>query len=160
ACLDQWTTAGELLREGTLAVFLAGLGRADLAAAARQAGRFPDVDRGLDDWLRRLPAPSLRPARLRVESEHIDLGRLRPGQDTEGSLRIVNDGMGLLHGSVSTSVPWLGLGEGGSSLFQCREETTLRVVVRGKALRATAQPLAGQLLVESSGGQAVVNLTA
>src|SRR5436309_10295370 len=38
-CVNRWREAVELLREGYLAAFLGGLGRADLAQAAQEAAR-------------------------------------------------------------------------------------------------------------------------
>src|SRR6516165_6390161 len=54
-CLDEWETALDLLKQGSLEKFLFGLGRGDLAQAAQQAAQFPDPDRGLDQLLARLP---------------------------------------------------------------------------------------------------------
>src|SRR5262249_13743261 len=48
ACQGNWQAARDLLEQGYLERFLGGLGRADLALAAREAARFPDRDRGLD----------------------------------------------------------------------------------------------------------------
>ena len=55
----------DLLQKGYLEAFLGGLGRMDLALAARAAAAAADRDRGLDDLLNRLPtqvlaAPSFR----------------------------------------------------------------------------------------------------
>jgi Mg-chelatase subunit ChlD len=161
-CLDDWTTALRLLRDGTLAAFLAGLGRADLALAVRPFGRTGDDERVLDDFLRQLPSAVLAPARLRIEPEVIDLGRLRVGQDTQRQLTLFNDGMGLLHGTISADVPWLAVGEAGntSRLFRCLHEMTLAIRVQGKALRASSAALHGRLTIVSSGGSAVIEVRA
>src|SRR5947199_9613268 len=42
AAQDHWPEAQEMLRDGLFAGFLGGLGRADLARAARQARGSPD----------------------------------------------------------------------------------------------------------------------
>src|SRR4051794_1048144 len=47
ACQAEWKAARDLLQQGFLETFFGGLGRADLAIAAREAARFPDPDRGL-----------------------------------------------------------------------------------------------------------------
>src|SRR5881628_1155970 len=47
ACMQHWEEALNLLKQGFLAGFLGGIGRADLALAAQDAARFPDADRGL-----------------------------------------------------------------------------------------------------------------
>jgi len=45
-CQEEWATACELLGKGYLETFFGGMGRLDLAAAAREAAHFPDRDRG------------------------------------------------------------------------------------------------------------------
>src|SRR5579862_4846526 len=45
ACQKNWTSAVDLLKQGFFASFLAGIGRTDLALAAKEAARFPDTDR-------------------------------------------------------------------------------------------------------------------
>src|SRR3954469_10224842 len=46
ACQQEWTAALELLRDGDLANFLGGVGRSDLARAAREAAAAPDRAQG------------------------------------------------------------------------------------------------------------------
>ena len=99
--------------------------------------RVPDGDdRALDRFLRDLPARSLQPARLAVAPVEIDLGRLRVGQNVSRDLTLANEGMGLLHGVITSNAPWLVVGDGDGApnkLFGCRHETTLRIQVRGRA---------------------------
>ncbi len=93
--------------------------------------------------------------------DEIVLGRLRVGAPVRRELHIINEGMGLLHGSVSSDVPWLvvGQGEGYSrKLFSCLNETTIPVQVRGRALRASLQVQIGRLIIESSGGTAIISV--
>src|SRR5262245_3973943 len=56
ACQEEWDAARNLLQQGYLESFLGGLGRSDLAMAAREAAHFPDRDRGLDQLLTKLPS--------------------------------------------------------------------------------------------------------
>jgi len=56
--------AVDLLKQGYLASFLGGLGRADLALAARSRA-LPDQNRGLDQLLSKLPTQVLQPPKLR-----------------------------------------------------------------------------------------------
>jgi hypothetical protein len=160
ACLEQWPAAVELLRQGDLVSFLQGLGRADLAQAAREGARFPDADRGLDLLLGRLPTGVLEPARLRVEPCDLNLGLLRVGEDRLVELRLVNQGMRLLYGSVACADGvWLGLGDGPGGpgkLFQFWHELVLPVHVRGRHLHASSRPQEARLVVESNGGTATV----
>jgi hypothetical protein len=60
ACHEDPSAALGLLRKGYLEPFLAAQGRADLAAAARAAGRAADRERGLDELLGDLPPRSCR----------------------------------------------------------------------------------------------------
>src|SRR5207245_1389726 len=64
ACHNDWTAALNFLRQRDLANFLAGLGRIDLAQAARAAARQPNVDLALDQSLAALPTKALEPVKL------------------------------------------------------------------------------------------------
>jgi hypothetical protein len=164
AILDHWEAAGDLLRHGVFTNFLAGLGRADLSVAAREAAAFPDLDRGLDQLLQSLPSQVLQPAKLAVEPGQINLGTVRAGQDGRVDLRLSNQGMGLLHGTINCAAcPWLSLGDPAAGtrkkLFQLLHESTLRVNVCGKSLRAGNKPQDGKIIIESSGGTFAVVVT-
>src|SRR5262245_53078549 len=76
ACQQNWSSAVDLLRQGYLATFLGGLGRADLARAAQEAARFPDQDRGLDQLLAKLPTQVLEAPKLLAEPTSVNLGLL------------------------------------------------------------------------------------
>lgn len=160
ACQENWAEAGELLRQGYLENFLAGLGRADLAQAARDAAQFPDPDYGLDQFLAKLPSEVSEPPKLRVEPTEVHLGQLRVGEDREIRLHLTNQGMRLLHGSVACAdCVWLGVGEkpgAPQKLFQFGGELSIPIQVRGQQLRAENKPLEGRLLIESNGGTTTV----
>jgi hypothetical protein len=159
ACHDEWDVARALLKHGDLTSFLGGLGRGDLAQAAREAARSADLDAGLDHLIAAMPAKSVDAAKLQVEPTRVNLGTLRPGEDARFSLRLANQGMRLLTGSVTAYSVWLTLGEGegaASKIFQFAREAVIPVRVRGKALRAGVKPLEGKLVVESSGGEKTV----
>ncbi len=164
ACANNWEAAVDLMRRGFLAGFLGGLGRADLALAAREAARYPDPDRGLNQLLAQLPARSLVPPRLAVETRQVNLGQLRPGDARRFELRLSNLGMGLLHGTVSCDdTPWLAVGEGAgapSKVFQFLHESVIPVHVNGNRLRASKKPLAGRVAVRCNGGDVLVAVTA
>src|SRR5579871_6702776 len=55
---QHWAQARDALHKGLLEPFLGRLGRVDLAAAAQQAAKSPDQDRGLDELLAKLPSKS------------------------------------------------------------------------------------------------------
>lgn len=163
-CQEHWPAALELLQQGRFEQFLHGQGRADLAQAAREAARCPDRDRGLDQFLARLPSQAVPPPRLRVEPGDVNLGVLRLGADRQLDLHLENQGMRLMFGSVSViDTPWLSVGARPGvrqKLFQFGGELTVPVHVIGKRLRASNKPLEGKLLVESNGGQSVVTIRA
>jgi hypothetical protein len=160
ACLDEWDEAVELLSGGAFEGFLLGLGRADLAWAARQSAAFPDRERGLARFLQSLPAQWSDSPCLEVEPARVDLGVLRVGQDDRVEVRVRNVGRGLLHGQARCPGGWLALGEMNAKLFKARDEVVLEVRVRGRALRAGTRPLAGEVVIESNGGRATVAVTA
>src|SRR5262249_26721241 len=160
ACQESWAQARDLLHKGYLESFLGGIGRSDLAGAAREAARFPDRDRGLDQFLVTLPSHALEPPKLRAEPHDVNLGVVPLGQDRTFQLRLENQGMRLLYGSVSgDDCVWLVLGEppgAPQKLFQFGRDTSIPVRVRGKQLRASTKPQDGRLLIESNGGTLTV----
>jgi hypothetical protein len=164
ACHEEWQAAQELLQQGYLENFLGGLGRSDLALAAREAAHFPDRDRGLDQLLAKLPGEVLESPKLHAEPQHVHLGVVPVGQDRTFDLHLENRGMRLLYGSVSSDdCPWLALGDppgAAEKLFEFRGEQVIPVRVRGKHLRASTKPLEGRLVIESSGGTATVTVRA
>jgi hypothetical protein len=163
ACQQNWKAGVELLKQGFLASFLGGLGRADLAMAAQEAARFPDQDRGLDQLLAKLPTHVLEDPKLNAEPTEINLGRVNMGTDRQIELHLSNLGMRLLYGSVVSDCKWLTLGEGPGSpqkLFQFGIETAIPVHIRGQHLRAGTKPLEGTLVVESNGGSATLTVRA
>jgi hypothetical protein len=160
-CQRNWALARDLLRGGQLEPFLAGIGRLDLAQAARLAGRAPDPDRALDELLGKLPSEVLQPARLQAEPSTVNLGRVTPGKDTQFDLVLANQGMRLLFGAVACDCDWLALGDGrGQKVFQTQAEVTIPVRVLGNKLRAGAKPYEGRLCIDSNGGTTTVTVRA
>ena len=164
ACQENWSAAADLLRQGYLETFLGGLGRADLALAAREAARFPDPARGLDQLLSKLPSGVLDPPKLDVAPREVNLGLLKVGEDRQLELHLANQGMRLLYGSVACDdCVWLAVGEGPGApqkLFQFDAELVIPIHVRGRELRAGNKPLEGRLVIESNGGNATVTVRA
>jgi hypothetical protein len=151
---NNWQMAKDLLKQGFLVGFFGGLGRADLAMAAREAAQFPDEDRGLDQLLARLPTQVLQSPKLRVEPLEVNLGRVALGTNRQVELQLANQGMRLVYGSVASDSKWLTLGEppgGNQKLFQFLDETVIPVQIRGQNLRAGPKPLIGQLFLDSNG---------
>jgi hypothetical protein len=155
ACQEEWDTACGLLRDGYLESFFGGLGRADLAQAAKEASRFPDPDRGLDGLLAKLPSNVLADPRLRVDPAEVNLGVLDAEQERVFDLEMENLGMRLLYGTVSSSDAWLTLGEppGASEKhFHFTHGCTIPVRVRPGRVRASSKPAEAKLLVQSNAG--------
>lgn len=153
----DWPAARDLLREGVLAGFLGGIGRADLVVAAREAAGNPDPDLGLSLFLARLPSGVFRPPRVKVGPAQIDLGNLRPGRDRHFELHLSNEGMGLVTGAVhSGDCPWLVVdgasGPARTKLVHFTRDATVPVTVLGTGLRGQRGPLEARLFVESPGG--------
>jgi len=160
ACQHDWPAARDLLQEGFLESFLDGLGRADLAQAAREAARFPDRDRGLDQLLGKLPSHVVEAPRLFVFPQEVSLGTLKVGDERGCELHLENRGMRLLYGSVTCDdCDWLALGDAPGApekIFQFGAELTIPVHIKGKRLRAGNKPLEGRLTVESNGGTTTI----
>src|SRR5438132_2842531 len=163
ACQQNWEQAVDLLKQGYLAGFLGGLGRADLARAAQEAARFPDHNRGLDQLLSKLPTQVLQPPKLHVEPTDVNLGLLPMGTERTFELHLENLGMRLLYGSAVSDSKWLTLGESpgnAQKLFQFGADAVIPVQIRGQFLRAGAKALEGHLVIESNGGMASVRVRA
>jgi hypothetical protein len=160
ACQENWAETRELLQQGFLEAFLGGLGRTDLAAAARDAAQHPDPDRGLDQLLNKLPTEVVREPKLAVEPSVINLGQLSNRDDRQLELHLYNQGMRLLYGSVSCEdAAWLALGDAPGSprkVFQFGSELVMPVQIRGKMLRASSKPQEGRLFIDSNGGRMTV----
>jgi hypothetical protein len=155
ACQEEWSAACELLQQGYLEGFLGGIGRIDLALAAKEAARFPDRDRGLDQQLGKLPTDVLADPKLRLDPLEMSLGVLPVGEDRAFDLHLENQGMRLLYGSVTcANAVWLTLGDAGATEkhFQFTHDLTIPVHVHGDRLRASNKPLEARLVVESNGG--------
>lgn len=162
-CQQNWKAAVDLLKHGFLSSFLGGLGRADLALAAQEAAQFPDQDRGLDQFLSRLPTQVLEAPKLKAEPSEVNLGQVPIGSDRLFDLHLINLGMRLVYGSVVSDCKWLTLGEAPGNpqkLFQFGAEMTIPVQVRGQHLRAGTKPLVGKLVIESNGGTVTVAVRA
>src|SRR6185437_8104122 len=92
-CQNNWKAALDVLSQGYLESFPAGMGRVDLAGAAKAAARLPDRDRGLDQFLGKLPSDVVKPPVLGVEPTELNLGNIKPGEDRTIDLRLENRGM-------------------------------------------------------------------
>lgn len=161
ACQQNWPAAVDLLRQGFLASFLGGIGRADLALSAQEAARFPDQDRGLDQLLARLPTEALENPRLQVEPTNINLGVMAMGANHTFEIHLANQGMRLLYGTLISDCKWLTLGDAPGNpqkLFQFGTEGVVHAHVRGQFLRAGNKPLEGHIVVDSNGGQATITV--
>jgi hypothetical protein len=164
ACQEHWKEAVGLLEQGYLETFLGGLGRVDLALAAKEAAHFPDHERGLDQLLAKIPSDVVETPKLQVEPTEVNLGQLKIGEDRTLELHLANQGMRLLYGSVNCEdCVWLSLGDAPGArqkLFQFGGELIIPVHVRGDRLRASNKPLSGELSVESNGGTVTVTVRA
>jgi hypothetical protein len=163
ACQGDWDAARELLQQGFLGNFLGGLGRIDLAMAAKQAATFPDHDRGLDELLGKLPADVLQPPKLALETQEINLGHTPFGTLRKLELKMENQGGRLLYGTVTCPDGWLSFGDQpgvSSKTFQFTHDMTIPVKVVGDRLRAGNKPLETSIVIDSSGGTKSITVRA
>jgi hypothetical protein len=159
ACHEHPQETMDAVQHGFFEAFFGSLGRADLAMAARAAGKAPDHERGLDDFLGKLPGSPLKEAELALEPEEVKFGVLPVGEDRTFELKLKNRGDRLVHGKAAVeNCPWLVLGDSGTpeKLFQFFETATIPVHVRGKRLRARSSEQRVEIAVESNGGNYVV----
>jgi hypothetical protein len=134
ACQAEWEVARDLLDQGLFQQFLATGGRMDLAQAAQQAKRHSDPDIALDTFLASLPARIERGPHLDLSQRRINGGTLHVGETRQIRLAVVNQGQGLLHGTltVADGTGWIRLGEGkgdGQCLIKTagQQEVNLRI---------------------------------
>ena len=159
ACQQNWSSAISLLQQGFLGSFFGGMGRVDLAMAAQEAAKFPDLDRGLDQLLAKLPTQALQPPKVKAEPSEINVGQIKIGENRAIELHLVNHGMRLAYGTVTSDCDWLTLGDApghAQKLFQFSAETAIPVQVRGQHLRAGAKPIEGHLTIDYNGAEPVV----
>ncbi len=163
ACQQNWPSAISLLHQGFLGSFFGGMGRVDLAMAAQEAAKFPDLDRGLDQLLAKLPSQALQSPKLQAEPSEISLGQVKIGESRATELHLTNLGMRLLYGTVTSDCEWLTVGDGPGhveKMFQFGADAVIPVHVRGQHLRAGAKPIEGHLIVDSNGGTLSVTVRA
>jgi hypothetical protein len=163
ACQSNWQSAISLLKQGFLGSFFGGMGRVDLAKAAQEAAKFPDIDRGLDQLLAKLPTQALQGPKLQAEPSEINIGQIKVNEDRSTELHLTNLGMRLLYGTVTSDCKWLTLGDAPGhpeKMFQFGSESIVPVQVRGQRLRAGNKPLEGHLVIDSNGGTITVTLKA
>ena len=111
ACVEEWDSARDLLCQGYLETFLGGLGRIDLVMAAKEAAKFPDHDRGLDQFLNKLPSETLGEPKLTVETQEINLGVVPVGSDA--SSRFISKIRGYASFTAPSPVPTRPLADSG-----------------------------------------------
>ena len=163
ACHEESKPAADMLKQGFLESFLASIGRIDLSMAAKEAAKFPDSSRGLDELLGKFPSSVLSEARLNLSSQEINLGVLSRTAKREIKITIENGGMRLLFGSITSDSNWLAIGETGNASvknFQTTGELTVPLRVVPEKLRASDKPLVAKLKIDSSGGSSVVLIRA
>lgn len=159
ACHEEAKAAAELLKQGFLESFLATIGRMDLAVAAKEAGKFPDVARGLDDLLGKMPSTVLSDPKLNLSAQEINLGKI--DRNPRGPLKITieNGGMRLLYGSIQSDSLWVAIGDAGNASvknFQTRGELSVPLRIVPEQLRASDKPLIARIKVSSSGGKSEI----
>jgi hypothetical protein len=188
-CNHRWDEARDLLAQGIWSTFFSSMGRLDLAAAAKEAAKLPDPDRGLSQFLERLPADPefLKAPKLVVSPAEINLGDLKPGIDTTFDLVIRNEGMLFLHGIVLSNYDWLVFADQVKPLgttpttmtvhsepsqahpdrarthdkiFQTKLGCAIPVRVLGNKLRAGLKALQGEIIIDTNGGAVTVPVKA
>src|SRR5262249_51679456 len=102
-CQAEWEVARGLLKQGVFRQFLTSAGRTDLAQAAQRAEAQSDPDLALDSFLGRLPGPGGPGPRLGLSPRRLNLGSLDVNETRLCRLAILNQGKGLLLGTLSVA---------------------------------------------------------
>jgi hypothetical protein len=155
-CQEEWEAARDLLAQGAFHQFLSSSGRMDLARAAQTAQRQADPDVALDSFLSNLPVKQEQGPQLDLNPRRLNLGMLHVGETRQVRLTILNQGQGLLHGTLAVAEgnTWLRLANGkmnGECPIKARHEQqiTLRVETRGLT---APQKCSAKLTVITNGG--------
>ncbi|MBY0233320.1 MAG: hypothetical protein K2W96_28905, partial [Gemmataceae bacterium] len=157
-CYAEWAEARQLLKEGTFASFLAGIGRADLAKSARDAMSMPDADLALTNFIGALPASVAHGPKLNLSPRRLVVGPVRVGEQKPVVVTLQNEGRGLLQGklTVAEGAEWLSLVEGPdtrSAAVSTNREQAVKLVVNTAALN-TNNAYSGKLVAVTNGGVA------
>ena len=161
ACRKSWKESIEMLREGYLGSFFGSIGRVDLARAAQEAAKFPEIHRGLDELLGKLPTQVLEAPKLNVEPTDLNLGQMAVGGERTIEIMLANYGMRLIYGSVTSEVPWLTIGMGTgrpSRILEFIDELRVPIQIRGQNLRARTKPQEGRLVFDTNAGKVAVTI--
>jgi hypothetical protein len=155
-CQYEWEDARTLLRKGDFTRYFAQIGRHDLARVAGENQTQPDPDIALHSFLSQLPASQIQGPRLDLNPRRLILGGVRPGEQRNISLTILNQGKGLLQGKVTVSegAQWLKIAEDGNAA-ECGLKTAksqqIRLHIDARGLTAP-QTYSGKLTVITNGG--------
>lgn len=163
-CQYEWEDARDLLRNGDFSHYFAQIGRHDLARIAQENQKQPDSDIGLHSFLDQLPASQIQGPRLDLNPRRLMIGAIRPGEQRQITLTILNQGKGLLQGKITVSEgdQWLKIAEGSSPVAgdpgwssECNLKTAkaqqIRLRVDAHGLTAP-QTYSGKLTVITNGG--------
>jgi len=153
-CVDEWTSARELLRQGIFHKYFGGIGRHDLARAAQEAVAQTNSDIALTNFIGALPVTRPPATRVDIHPRRAALGQLNSGEQRQVPFAVSNQGTGVLQGTVTVTEggDWLKL-DGGAS--QCAvntpREQRINALVSTHGLPA-AQSYLGKLTVVTNGG--------
>ena len=163
ACESSWPEAEDLLHQGYLEGFLGGLGRADLARAARQAAQAPT---GSEPWT--TSCPSCRPARasrpsLEVRPLEVNLAAPvpRPGPAADAGPGQPRHGAGVRQHQHQLRLDQPGRRHGQPAQAPAVPHREQRFGAHSSASAcAGAKKLEGRLNLETNGGGATVVIRA
>jgi hypothetical protein len=160
ACNGEWEEAKRLLRDGTFASFLSGIGRADLARLARESQAMPDADLGLAGFAGGLPASPGAGPKLGLSPRRFVVGPIRVGEQKPLQVTLQNEGRGLLQGklTVTEGAEWLSIAEGGSpseASIRASRDQVIKLQVNTQALNSSNN-YSGKLVAVTNGGVAEI----
>ncbi|MFM7151665.1 MAG: DUF5717 family protein [Gemmataceae bacterium] len=156
----EWDDAKDLLKSGAFGQFLSAQGRADLARSSQEFQQQSDPDIGLTNFTGLLPASGVKGPRLGLNPRRLIIGPMRVGEKQTVSIRITNEGRGILQGRVrlADGDPWLAVvleRPGTSFAVHCPREQTLTLQVNTSGL-VVGQNHGAKLLLVTNGGVAEI----
>ena len=165
SCSEDWASAKNILRQGSLRQFLASIGRLDLAVATDRATEHIDIDLGLDQLLGQFPVSEETRPKLDLAPRRLHLPALHAGETREFTLTVVNQGARLLHGDLKIECePWLkmagkaGTNGNGQAAIKTGKKQQFTFEINTTGLPA-GQRYAGKLTLLTNGGVAEVPIS-
>ncbi|MSU78251.1 MAG: hypothetical protein EXS16_09160 [Gemmataceae bacterium] len=155
-CQEEWAAARDLLMHGMFTQYFRAGNRADLVRAADDAKAQTNPDIALTTFLISLPGTRTHSPKLDLTPRRILLGSLLVGETKTVPLTVINQGPGMLQGTITVAEgqDWLSLSDTKpvhEAEVSTMREQTVRLTIKTKGI-AAGQTYGAKLTVVTNGG--------